>query len=66
VLQSLTLIVGPEGVDALFDFDIDGDVGSDPNDMTLWFSQSANGLPSKVRLMCFTRQQLTVDEGILC
>jgi endothelin-converting enzyme len=37
------------GIDALFLFDIDGDVGEDPNAMTLWFSQPGLGLPSKVR-----------------
>lgn len=36
------------GVDALFDFGIEGDVGVDPNYMTLWFSQPSLGLPSKV------------------
>ncbi|KDQ60672.1 hypothetical protein JAAARDRAFT_708451 [Jaapia argillacea MUCL 33604] len=35
------------GIGALFDFDIDGDVGVDPNHMTLWFSQPSLGLPSK-------------------
>ena len=38
------------GVGALFDFDIEGDVGVDPNDMVLWFSQPRLGLPSKVNL----------------
>lgn len=37
-----------EGIDGLFDFDIDGDVGVDPDFMTLWFSQPSLGLPSKV------------------
>jgi endothelin-converting enzyme len=32
----------------LFDFGIEGDVGEDPNNMTLWFSQPDLGLPSKV------------------
>jgi endothelin-converting enzyme len=32
----------------LFKFDVDGDVGVDPNYMTLWFSQPSFGLPSKV------------------
>jgi endothelin-converting enzyme len=36
------------GIDGLFDFDIDGDVGVDPDFMTLWFSQPELGLPSKV------------------
>ncbi|KAH7889832.1 Metalloprotease [Phlebopus sp. FC_14] len=35
------------GVDALFEFYIDGDAGVDPNAMTLWFSQPSLGLPSK-------------------
>lgn len=37
------------GIGGLFDFDVDGDVGVDPNYMTLWFSQPGLGLPSKVR-----------------
>lgn len=36
------------GIGGLFDIDIDGDVGVDPNFMTLWFSQPGLGLPSKV------------------
>ncbi|KNZ75362.1 Endothelin-converting enzyme 1, partial [Termitomyces sp. J132] len=36
-----------QGVEALFSFEIEGDVGRDPNDMTLWFSQPSLGLPSK-------------------
>ncbi|KZT28481.1 metalloprotease [Neolentinus lepideus HHB14362 ss-1] len=35
------------GIDALFDFSIDGDVAVDPNFMTLWFSQPKLGLPAK-------------------
>jgi endothelin-converting enzyme len=35
------------GIDALFSFDIDGDVGEDPNAMTLWFGQPGLSLPSK-------------------
>lgn len=35
------------GVDALFSFDIEGDVGLDPNAMVLWFTQPPLGLPSK-------------------
>ncbi|KAF9520534.1 hypothetical protein BS47DRAFT_639027 [Hydnum rufescens UP504] len=31
----------------LFSLDIEGDIGVDPNFMTLWFSQSPLGLPSK-------------------
>ncbi|KAF8078094.1 hypothetical protein FPV67DRAFT_33082 [Lyophyllum atratum] len=36
-----------QGIDALFSFDIEGDVGKDPNHMVLWFSQPSLGLPSK-------------------
>ncbi|KAJ3533585.1 hypothetical protein NM688_g7264 [Phlebia brevispora] len=35
------------GIDGLFAIDIDGDVGKDPNFMTLWFSQPNLGLPAK-------------------
>jgi endothelin-converting enzyme len=35
------------GVPALFSFEVEGDAGVDPNDMTLWFSQPELGLPSK-------------------
>ncbi|KIJ23039.1 hypothetical protein M422DRAFT_81961, partial [Sphaerobolus stellatus SS14] len=35
------------GIDALFEFIIEGDVGVDPNAMTLWFYQPGFGLPSK-------------------
>ncbi|KAJ7724074.1 hypothetical protein DFH07DRAFT_871903 [Mycena maculata] len=35
------------GIDALFSFVIDGDIGVDPNFMTLWFDQASLGLPSK-------------------
>ncbi|KAI0807426.1 Metalloprotease [Fomes fomentarius] len=35
------------GIDALFDYSIDGDAGKDPNFMTLWLSQADLGLPSK-------------------
>ncbi|KAJ7771710.1 hypothetical protein B0H16DRAFT_1514445 [Mycena metata] len=35
------------GVDALFSFQVDGDVGIDPNYMTLWFDQAPLGLPAK-------------------
>ncbi|KAI3608021.1 endothelin-converting enzyme 1 [Moniliophthora roreri] len=35
------------GVGGLFSFDIEGDVGVDPNHMVLWFSQPSLGLPSK-------------------
>ncbi|KAF9483849.1 zincin [Pholiota conissans] len=35
------------GIPALFGFDIEGDVGVDPNHMVLWFNQPDLGLPSK-------------------
>ncbi|KAF8184897.1 hypothetical protein K438DRAFT_1837058 [Mycena galopus ATCC 62051] len=35
------------GVDALFTFSVEGDVGVDPNYMALWFDQATLGLPSK-------------------
>ncbi|KAJ3804396.1 peptidase family M13-domain-containing protein [Lentinula aff. lateritia] len=35
------------GLGALFSFDIEGDVGVDPNHLVLWFSQTSLGLPSK-------------------
>ncbi|KAF5391824.1 hypothetical protein D9757_001795 [Collybiopsis confluens] len=35
------------GLGALFSFDIEGDVGVDPNLLVLWFSQTSLGLPSK-------------------
>ena len=44
-----SVLITVSGVGALFDTDIDGDVGEDPNYMTLWFSQPSLGLPSKVR-----------------
>ena len=40
-----------EGIGGLFEFEIDGDVGTDPNAMTLWFNQPELGLPSKVRTL---------------
>ena len=36
------------GIDALFSFIVEGDVGVDPNHMVLWFNQPELGLPSKV------------------
>ena len=39
------------GIDALFDYSIDGDAGTDPNFMSLWLSQADLGLPSKVGLI---------------
>lgn len=41
----------PKGVHALFSFDIEGDVGVDPDLMTLNFFQGGLGLPSKVRVI---------------
>ncbi|KAK0210236.1 Metalloprotease [Desarmillaria ectypa] len=35
------------GIEALFSFNVEGDVGVDPNFMTLWFNQPSFGLPSK-------------------
>ncbi|KAG6334876.1 hypothetical protein ID866_4217 [Astraeus odoratus] len=35
------------GVDALFEFYVEGDAGVDPNAMSLWFSQASLGLPAK-------------------
>ncbi|KAG8827602.1 hypothetical protein FRC17_007748 [Serendipita sp. 399] len=35
------------GIGGLFGFDIDGDIGVDPDNMTLWFWQTDLGLPSK-------------------
>ncbi|KAJ7093237.1 hypothetical protein C8R44DRAFT_646354 [Mycena epipterygia] len=35
------------GIDALFSFQIEGDIGVDPNFMILWFDQASLGLPSK-------------------
>ncbi|KAJ3821178.1 Metalloprotease [Lentinula raphanica] len=35
------------GLEALFSFEIEGDVGVDPNHLVLWFSQPSLGLPSK-------------------
>lgn len=34
-------------IGALFGFDLDGDIGVDPDKMTLWFWQPELGLPSK-------------------
>jgi hypothetical protein len=44
-------VICPTGVDALFEFYVDGDAGVDPNAMTLWFTQPTLGLPSKVHCM---------------
>ncbi|KAG6832683.1 hypothetical protein H0H92_012255 [Tricholoma furcatifolium] len=47
VYDLLIFLAWNVGVDALFSFEIEGDVGRDPNDMALWFSQPSLGLPSK-------------------
>ena len=48
-LLTLRLIIALQlGIDGLFEIEIDGDVGEDPNLMTLWFSQPNLGLPAKV------------------
>lgn len=36
-----------KGIESLFSFEIEGDVGTDPNFMVPWFSQPKFGLPSK-------------------
>ncbi|KAF4608964.1 hypothetical protein EYR40_001317 [Pleurotus pulmonarius] len=46
-LTSALAFLHSRGIDALFSFDVEGDVGVDPNFMTLWFSQPGLGLPSK-------------------
>jgi len=46
-LTAALAFVHSRGIEGLFDFDIDGDVGKDPNAMTLWFSQPSLGLPAK-------------------
>ncbi|TRM62696.1 hypothetical protein BD626DRAFT_498158 [Schizophyllum amplum] len=46
-LTAALALLHSRGVNALFDFSIDGDVGVDPNNMVLWFSQAGLGLPSK-------------------
>lgn len=47
-LMSIQFLQFTAGIDALFSFNIDGDVGVDPNHMVLWFNQPEFGLPSKV------------------
>ncbi|KAJ7445711.1 Metalloprotease [Mycena galericulata] len=46
-LTAAMAFIHSRGIDALFSFSIDGDVGVDPNFMTLWFDQANLGLPSK-------------------
>lgn len=48
------------GISALFNFGIEGDVGVDPNNMTLWFEQPELGLPSKV-ILTHRCASITVD-----
>ncbi|EIN07764.1 Metalloprotease [Punctularia strigosozonata HHB-11173 SS5] len=36
-----------KGIPVIFDVEVDGDAGVDPDAMTLWFTQSDFGLPSK-------------------
>jgi predicted metalloendopeptidase len=57
-----------QGVDALFNVNVEGDVGIDPDDMILWISQPEFGLPSKGGVTCrfshrdAERQSLTRPE----
>ncbi|KAG6820570.1 hypothetical protein H0H93_015090 [Arthromyces matolae] len=46
-LTSALAFIHSQGVEALFSFEVEGDVGRDPNDMVLWFNQPSLGLPSK-------------------
>ncbi|KAJ7702313.1 Metalloprotease [Mycena rosella] len=46
-LTAATAFLHSRGIDSLFSFEIEGDIGVDPNYMTLWFDQAALGLPSK-------------------
>lgn len=47
-LFTIFMFSGCLGVEALFSFDVEGDVGVDPNHMVLWFNQANLGLPAKV------------------
>lgn len=53
------------GIDGLFSFGIEGDVGVDPNYMTLWFSQPPLGLPSKVGLSPKIHRRPTLNYALL-
>jgi predicted metalloendopeptidase len=53
------------GIGALFGFGIEGDVGVDPNNMVLWFSQPQLGLPSKVILYLSLLRSSDTTIGIL-
>ncbi|KAI0636818.1 Metalloprotease [Trametes polyzona] len=46
-LTATVAFLHSRGIDALFSYDIDGDIGNDPNSMTLWIGQAELGLPSK-------------------
>ncbi|KAL0063326.1 hypothetical protein AAF712_009821 [Marasmius tenuissimus] len=46
-LTAAVAFLHSRGIGALFGFDIEGDVGVDPNHMILWFNQPELGLPSK-------------------
>jgi endothelin-converting enzyme len=46
-LTAAVAFLHSRGVPALFSFDVEGDVGDDPNNMVLWFNQPSLGLPSK-------------------
>lgn len=48
-LTAALAFVHSRGIGAFFNFDVEGDVGKDPNLMTLQFEQPSLGLPSKVR-----------------
>ncbi|EKM82802.1 hypothetical protein AGABI1DRAFT_68768 [Agaricus bisporus var. burnettii JB137-S8] len=46
-LTAALAFIHSRGIGSLFSFNIEGDVGTDPNHMVLWFSQPEFGLPSK-------------------
>ncbi|KAH9484148.1 Endothelin-converting enzyme-like protein [Psilocybe cubensis] len=46
-LTAALAFIHSRGIEGLFSFDIEGDVGVDPNHMVLWFNQPGLGLPSK-------------------
>ncbi|KAJ7261339.1 hypothetical protein B0H12DRAFT_1106346 [Mycena haematopus] len=46
-LTAAVAFLHSRGVDALFSFSVEGDIGVDPNYMALWFDQASLGLPSK-------------------
>jgi hypothetical protein len=54
-------------VGALLAFDVDGDAGVDPDNMTLWLNQPELGLPSKgqafATLCCLDADKIT---RVLC